>query len=256
MPTIGDRQRPLAGDNTLERGIGITRQSSWAKVQPGAFGRGPQTGGDDAGASVCKICVPREMAHVFLGDRRFCPLQVVAIDRRHFGLTQEKYQTGESEITGRISKIGDRGVRVALFEAAHVILTRPVKGSELKSWAMGAAKRAGMKKPRSRWRASLPWCCTPCWRMEPLSSPPEQLAVWRRPDNREGKGCRQRRGTYGPCASSVRPALLGNAADRALLPDMETVRQVATGMESNKFAQVLAQLRDEGVTPLPPMTAA
>ena len=66
----------------------------------------------------------------------------------HFGLTQKKYQSGETDITGRISKIGDREVRTALYEAAHVILTRPVKGSELKSWAMGVAKRAGMKKAK------------------------------------------------------------------------------------------------------------
>jgi transposase len=35
-------------------------------------------------------------------------------------------------------------VRTALYEAAHVILTRPVKGSALKSWAARIAKRAGM----------------------------------------------------------------------------------------------------------------
>jgi transposase len=63
----------------------------------------------------------------------------------HFGLTLKKYQSGETDITGRISKIGDASVRAALYEAAHVILTRPVKGSNLKSWAARIAKRAGMK---------------------------------------------------------------------------------------------------------------
>jgi transposase len=52
----------------------------------------------------------------------------------HFGLTPKKYQSGETDVTGRISKIGDGGVRTALYEAANVILTRPVKGSTLKSW--------------------------------------------------------------------------------------------------------------------------
>jgi len=38
-------------------------------------------------------------------------------------------------------------VRTVLYEAAHVILTRPLKGcTALKSWAMRIAKRAGMKK--------------------------------------------------------------------------------------------------------------
>src|SRR5947209_43893 len=61
----------------------------------------------------------------------------------HFGLTPKRYQSGETDVTGRISKIGDGGVRTALFEAAHVVLTRPVKGSALKSWAARLAKRAG-----------------------------------------------------------------------------------------------------------------
>jgi transposase len=66
----------------------------------------------------------------------------------HFGLTPKKYQSGETDVTGRISKIGDGGVRTALYEAANVILTRPVKGSTLKSWGMRLANRAGMRKAK------------------------------------------------------------------------------------------------------------
>jgi transposase len=67
----------------------------------------------------------------------------------HFGLTPKKYQSGETDYTGRISKIGDRSVRTALYEAAHIMLTKPVKGcSALKSWAMRIARRAGMSKAK------------------------------------------------------------------------------------------------------------
>ena len=66
----------------------------------------------------------------------------------HFGLTPRKYQSGETDVTGRISKIGDAGVRTALYEAANVILTKPVKGSALKSWAARLAVRAGMRKAK------------------------------------------------------------------------------------------------------------
>jgi transposase len=66
----------------------------------------------------------------------------------HFGLTPRKYQSGQTDISGRISKIGDAAVRTALYEAAHVILTRPIKGGRLKSWAARVAKRAGMKKAK------------------------------------------------------------------------------------------------------------
>jgi transposase len=67
----------------------------------------------------------------------------------HFGLTPKKYQSGETDRSGRISKIGDASVREALYQAAHVMLTKPVKGcSQLKSWAMRIAKRAGMRKAK------------------------------------------------------------------------------------------------------------
>jgi transposase len=67
----------------------------------------------------------------------------------HFGLTPKKYQSGETDITGRISKIGDASVRQALYLAAHIMLTKAIKGcSELKSWAMRIARRAGMSKAK------------------------------------------------------------------------------------------------------------
>jgi transposase len=67
----------------------------------------------------------------------------------HFGLTPKKYQSGETDYTGRISKIGDASVREALYQAAHVMLTKPVKNcAALKSWAMRIARRAGMRKAK------------------------------------------------------------------------------------------------------------
>jgi transposase len=67
----------------------------------------------------------------------------------HFGLTPKRYQSGETDRSGRISKIGDASVREALYQAAHVMLTKPVKGcSQLKSWAMRLARRAGMNKAK------------------------------------------------------------------------------------------------------------
>jgi transposase len=67
----------------------------------------------------------------------------------HFGLTPRKYQSGQTDHTGRISKIGDAAVREALYQAAHVMLTKPVKGcAALKSWAMRIARRAGMRKAK------------------------------------------------------------------------------------------------------------
>jgi transposase len=66
----------------------------------------------------------------------------------HFGLAQKRYQSGETDYTGRISKMGDKGVRTALYQAAHIILTKPVKSCALKSWATRLAKRVGMQKAK------------------------------------------------------------------------------------------------------------
>src|SRR5215217_3762479 len=52
----------------------------------------------------------------------------------HFGLTPKRYQSGETDVTGGISKVGDATVRTALYEAANVMLTRAGRFSSLKRW--------------------------------------------------------------------------------------------------------------------------
>ncbi len=65
-----------------------------------------------------------------------------------FGLTPKKYQSGETDITGAVSRVGDVMVRTALYEAAHILLTRAVRFSSLKRWAVEVAKRRGMKRAK------------------------------------------------------------------------------------------------------------
>ena len=66
----------------------------------------------------------------------------------YLGLTPRKYQSGETDWTGHISKVGDAAARTALYEAATVMLSRVVRFSALKAWAMGVAKRQGIRKAR------------------------------------------------------------------------------------------------------------
>jgi Transposase IS116/IS110/IS902 family len=61
------------------------------------------------------------------------------------GLTCSKYQSGEIDRSGRISRCGDEMMRVMLYEAAQSML-RSKKWSWLKAWAMQIARRRGMKK--------------------------------------------------------------------------------------------------------------
>jgi transposase len=63
-----------------------------------------------------------------------------------FGLTSAKYQSGERDYTGAISKCGDEMMRVMLYEAAQILLVRSTRWSWLKAWAMQIARRRGLKK--------------------------------------------------------------------------------------------------------------
>jgi len=66
----------------------------------------------------------------------------------HLGLTPRRYQSGETDIQGCISRCGDELARTALYEAAHTLLTRCQKWSMLKAWGMRVAQRRGMAKAR------------------------------------------------------------------------------------------------------------
>ncbi len=63
----------------------------------------------------------------------------------YFGVTPSKYQSGEVDRTGRISKVGDAMVRTALFEAANTMLSRVTRFSALKAWARRIGKLRGLK---------------------------------------------------------------------------------------------------------------
>ena len=66
----------------------------------------------------------------------------------HLGLTPARYQSGETDIQGRISRCGDELARTALYEAAHTLLVRSRKWSSLRAWGMKIAKHRGMARAR------------------------------------------------------------------------------------------------------------
>ena len=66
----------------------------------------------------------------------------------HFGLTPKRYQSGETDVAGGISKSGDAMVRTALYEAANAMLGRTTRFSALKRWAMDVARRRGLKRAK------------------------------------------------------------------------------------------------------------
>src|SRR3954469_7280553 len=66
----------------------------------------------------------------------------------HLGLTPRRYQSGETDLQGRISRCGDELARTALYEAAHSLLIRSNKWSALRAWGMNVAKLRGMARAR------------------------------------------------------------------------------------------------------------
>ena len=66
----------------------------------------------------------------------------------HLGLTPSRYQSGETDIVGKVSRCGDELARTALYEAAHCLLMRSRKWSSLRAWGMQIAKHRGMARAR------------------------------------------------------------------------------------------------------------
>jgi hypothetical protein len=62
------------------------------------------------------------------------------------GLTTRRYQSGEVDYDGHISRRGDRHLRGLLYEAAAVILTRSSTDSTLRTWGLKLRERIGFKR--------------------------------------------------------------------------------------------------------------
>ena len=62
------------------------------------------------------------------------------------GLTTRRYQSGEVDYDGHISRRGDNQLRGLLYEAATVILTRATADSALRAWGIKLRQRIGFKR--------------------------------------------------------------------------------------------------------------
>jgi transposase len=62
------------------------------------------------------------------------------------GLTPRRYQSGEVDRDGRISRRGDNYLRSLLYEAATVLLRRVRGDSALRRWGLDLKKRLGFKR--------------------------------------------------------------------------------------------------------------
>ena len=90
------------------------------------------------------------------------------------GLTTRRYQSGEVDYDGHISRRGDRHLRGLLYEAVSVILTRSAKQSSLRTLGLQLRERIGFKRAAVAVARKLASSCTPCSGPESSSiQPPE-----------------------------------------------------------------------------------
>ena len=106
--------------------------------------------------------------HTIDDPARFRSAQAVGA---YLGLTPRRKQSGELDFNGRISKCGDRLLRIYLFEAASVLLHRTQRWSALKAWGIRLMKRGlAPKRPRSLLHARSPSSFTASGPMAPALS--------------------------------------------------------------------------------------
>jgi transposase len=130
LPSVlATMRRALAG--LTKQVLDIVRREEVCRRFLSAPGVGPLT------ALACRATIDRP-------ERFHCSRAVGA----HLGLTPARYQSGETDIQGQISRCGDELARTALYEAAHTLLVRSRKWSSLRAWGLKIAKRRGMARAR------------------------------------------------------------------------------------------------------------
>ncbi len=84
----------------------------------------------------------------------------------YVGLTPRRWQSGEMDYDGRISKRGDKQLRHALYEAANSILGRLKRPCALREWGLVLAEKKGPKRARVAVARKLAMILHKMWRDE------------------------------------------------------------------------------------------
>ncbi|HEX2681861.1 MAG TPA: IS110 family transposase [Candidatus Acidoferrales bacterium] len=96
----------------------------------------------------------------------------------HLGLTPRRYQSGETDRSGHISRCGDGLARTLMYEAAVVILHRVKRSLHLKDWAEAIERRSGVGKARVALARKLSVILHSVWRSgQPFRWAPQATAA-------------------------------------------------------------------------------
>lgn len=136
----------------------------------------------------------------------------------HLGLTPRRYQSGETDIQGRISRCGDELARTALYEAAHTLLTAARNGRRSRLGGCALPNAAAWPRLVSPWRASLPSSSIACGATTPSSAGARHRRSKQHEETRTRSRLKRRiavvpMGTMGGM-TSLRVRILGTAEGR------------------------------------------
>jgi transposase len=96
----------------------------------------------------------------------------------HLRLTPRRYQSGETDRSGHISRCGDGLARTLMYESAIVIRHRVKRSLHLKDWAEAIERRSGSGKARVALARKLAVILHSVWRSgEPFRWAPKAPAV-------------------------------------------------------------------------------
>jgi transposase len=103
-----------------------------------------------------------------------------------FGLTPKRYQSGEADRVGTISRAGDVSVRSRCSRRRTSCWPGRHGGPASRRGRCGWPSAAGQSAPRSRWPGSSAWSCTACGSMGPTSAsaPNREAPPWPDPGRR------------------------------------------------------------------------
>jgi transposase len=82
------------------------------------------------------------------------------------GLVPRRFQSGERDTKGRISKAGDPMLRHALYEAANSLLARVKRSCALRTWGLALSEAKGAKRARVAVARKLAALLHKLWRSE------------------------------------------------------------------------------------------
>lgn len=141
----------LAGQDELAKII-LPLLNAWRGVRERAGELGRQLMADARKSQACQIL----MSIPGIGTVTATSFMAAIEDPNNFrrsrsvaawlGLTTRRYQSGEVDYDGHISRRGDKHLRGLLYEAAVVILTRTHADSGLRTWGLKLRERIGFKR--------------------------------------------------------------------------------------------------------------